>query len=45
MRVLVESFRRLYRSGKITLDQLKGYVSSGKITTGEYDYIVGIGGE
>lgn len=45
MRILVESFKRLYGQGKLSLDQLKAYRASGKITTAEYDYIVGIGEE
>lgn len=42
MRILVESFRRLYRAKKLTLEQVKKHLSDGKITTEEYDYIVGI---
>ena len=40
MRVFVESLRRLYRAGKVTLDQVKEYLADDKITTAEYDYIV-----
>ena len=41
MRLLVESMRRLYRAGKITLEQVKERLAKGEITTEEYDYIVG----
>jgi len=36
----VESIRRLYRAGKISLDKVKELLADGKITTEEYDYIV-----
>jgi len=36
----VESVRRLYRAGKITLDKVKELLANGKITPEEYDYIV-----
>lgn len=39
MRVFVESLRRLYKSGKVTLEKVKQYLADGKITTAEYDYI------
>lgn len=39
MRVFVESLRRLYKSGKVTLEKIKQYLAGGKITTAEYDYI------
>ena len=41
MRQFVESLRRLYKSGRVSLDKIKEYVASGKITRVEYDYIVG----
>ena len=41
MRLLIESMRRLYRAGKLTLDEIKARLAAGKITTAEYDYIVG----
>ena len=34
--------RRLYLSGKLSLDKIKTRLASGKITSAEYDYIVGI---
>jgi hypothetical protein len=34
--------RRLYLSGKLSLDDIKTRLADGKITTAEYDYIVGI---
>lgn len=39
MRVFVESLRRLYKSGKVTLEKVKQYLADGKITPEEYDYI------
>ena len=39
MRVFVESLKRLYKSGKVTLAQIQAYLSSGKISAEEYDYI------
>lgn len=42
MRLLVESMRRLYRAGKLSLDEIKARLAAGKITTAEYDYIVGV---
>lgn len=41
MRQFVESLRRLYKAGRVNLDKIKEYVASGKITSAEYDYIVG----
>lgn len=41
MRQFVESLRRLYKAGRVSLDKIKGYVASGKITPAEYDHIVG----
>ena len=42
MRVLVQSMRRLYLSGRLSLGEIKTRLASGKITSVEYDYIVGI---
>ena len=42
MRLLIESMRRLYKAGKLTLDEIKSRVADGKITAAEYDYIVGV---
>ena len=39
--ILVESMKRLYKSGKITKANVKVRVESGKITEDEYEYIVG----
>lgn len=41
MRILVESLKRLFNSGKITKDDVKDRVAGGKITEDEYEYIVG----
>ena len=41
MRQFVESLRRLYKVGRVSLDKIREYVASGKITSAEYDYIVG----
>lgn len=38
-RPFVESLRRLYVQGRVTIEKLKEFVASGKITTAEYDYI------
>lgn len=40
MRQFVESLRRLYKASRVSLDKIKEYVASGKITPSEYDYIV-----
>ena len=39
MRTIVDSLHRLYRSGKITEEQLKKMVSAKKITQEEFNYI------
>ena len=39
MRILVESMRRLYLAGKLSLDEIKARRRDGKITSAEYDYI------
>lgn len=41
MRILVESLKRLYNSGKISKKDVKARVVSGKITEDEYEYIAG----
>lgn len=41
MRTLVQSFKRLYENGKMTVEQIKERVKSGKITNEEYEYITG----
>lgn len=40
MRTLVESLRRLYLSGKLTLEQIQARLEKGTITQEEYEYIV-----
>ena len=39
--ILVESMKRLYQGGKITKENVKVRVKSGKITVDDYEYIVG----
>ena len=41
MRILVESLKRLYNSGKVPKKDIKDRVVSGKITEDEYEYIAG----
>lgn len=41
MSQFAQSIRRLYQSGRITLDKVKELVAEGKLTTAEYDWIVG----
>ena len=41
MRILIESFKRLYESGKITKEQLAERVERKIININEYNYIVG----
>lgn len=41
MRALVESLRRLYKSGKITAEKVAELLTEGKITEEEYEYIIG----
>jgi hypothetical protein len=45
MRILVESFKRLYESGRVTKEELLNRVSNGKITQEEYEYITSQNGE
>lgn len=45
MRMLVESLKRLYESGRLTKEQILDRVTSGKITQSEYEYITGTGKE
>lgn len=42
MRTLVESLRRLYLAGKLTLEQIQARLERGTINREEYDYIVGL---
>ena len=35
----VNSLKRLYSQGKITIEYLQGLVSAGKLTQEEYEYI------
>lgn len=41
MRTLVESYKRLYKSGKLTKEELKNRVERNLITPDEYNYITG----
>lgn len=41
MRIMVESFKRLYESGKLKREQVEERVATGKIDTGEFEYITG----
>ena len=41
MRIVVESFKRLYEAGKLTKEQSAERAASGKITDAEYTYITG----
>ena len=40
MRILVESLRRLYKAGRLTLEQIHARLEKGTITQEEYDYII-----
>lgn len=40
MRVLIESFKRLYKAGRLTKEQLQDRLIKKTITREEYDYIV-----
>jgi hypothetical protein len=40
MSTLVESMKRLYKSGKITKEQVEERLNTGKISQSEYEYIV-----
>ena len=40
MRVHIESFKRLYKNNKLSLEALQERLNNGKITKEEYDYIV-----
>ena len=42
MRTLVESLRRLYQNGKVTIEKLQEMYNQGKITYPEYEYIIGV---
>ena len=41
MSTFVESLKRLYKQGRITLAKLEALKETGKITEAEFDYIVG----
>ncbi len=41
MRTLVESLKRLYHAGRLTLEQIQARLEKGTITQEEYDYIIG----
>jgi len=36
---LVESLRRLYKAGKVSIEKLQQMLAEGKITQAEFDYI------
>lgn len=40
MRILIESLKRLFFSGKITKDRLDEMATEGKIAVAEKDYII-----
>lgn len=41
MRTLVESLLRLYKAGRLTLEQIQERLNKGTITQEEYEYIIG----
>lgn len=41
MRIVVESFKRLYSAGRLTKEQIAERVVTGKIDAEEYEYIIG----
>ena len=41
MRILVESLKRLYDAGRLSIAQIQTRLDKGTITQEEYDYIVG----
>lgn len=41
MRTFVESLKRLYRQGRVTIEKLQQFMSEGKISQEEFDYIIG----
>ena len=41
MRILVESFKRLYESGRVTKNEMQTRTKSVRITEEEYEYITG----
>lgn len=41
MRPFVESLKRLYRAGRITIEKLDTFLADGKINEEEYQYIIG----
>ena len=41
MRMLVESLKRLYHKGKLTIEDIRKRLDDGIITEEEYRYIVG----
>lgn len=41
MSKLVESLKRLYRAGKLTINQIAERLAKGTITAEEYNYITG----
>ena len=41
MSQFAQSIKRLYLTGRISLDKVKALVADGKLTTAEYDWITG----
>lgn len=41
MRTFVESLRRLYKAGRITMAKLETFLNEGKINQEEFEYIIG----
>lgn len=41
MSAFAQSLRRLYRAGRVSLKKVKEFLAEGKITTAEYDWIIG----
>lgn len=40
MSAFVESLKRLYKAGRVTMAKLNSLLAEGKITKEEYDYII-----
>lgn len=41
MRIVVESLKRLFKSDRLTEEQMKERVTKGTVTEAEYEYITG----
>ena len=42
MSQFAQSIKRLYQSGRVTLNKVKELLAEGKLTTTEYDWVVGV---